>query len=477
VKPKVLDARYTPCPIPELAGNPFVEALGPMLSRTDWALELANLPAFDPAVRECDALVRGELAMRMHRTFVPLPCHTELAERIARAIRQGYQDRRPDTPERAKLQEQAYERLHRQGQASAAFGEDHPINTLSVFGFSGMGKSTTVERILGCVPQVLYHPDYGLHQITRLKVDCPRNGSLKALAKDFVCAIDRALGASHLKTVSRNMCEDDIISVVQSLIVTYSVGILVVDEIQNLSVKKSGGREAMLNFFQELTNTLKIPVVLMGTNKAFDLLGGELRIARRTGTLGTAIWNPLDNDPLWEAVVERLLEYQWVKEPIEFTREIADFLHDQTQGVLAILNGVLALAQQKAISTGEETLSKELIAHVLKTDMAPVEPMLKALRSKDTRKLMRFDDLAPVDVEELMERNHQTLMRKHQSTPRATSKDPTALAIATLVAEGFERSCVVKAVTEVTDSGVSGVRATTERAYQILAGLHEQAGT
>ncbi len=48
---------------------------------------------------------------------------------------------------------------------------------------------------------------------------------------------------------------------------------LIIDEIQSLSLAKSGGgAEKMLNFFMTLINTIGVPVVLIGTNKAMSVL-------------------------------------------------------------------------------------------------------------------------------------------------------------------------------------------------------------
>jgi len=47
----------------------------------------------------------------------------------------------------------------------------------------------------------------------------------------------------------------------------HGVGVLVIDEINRLSGSSSGGAASMLSFFVQLTNSLGIPVVLVGTYK------------------------------------------------------------------------------------------------------------------------------------------------------------------------------------------------------------------
>ena len=66
----------------------------------------------------------------------------------------------------------------------------------------------------------------------------------------------------------------------------HCIGVLVIDEIQHLSLAKGGGQEKMLNFFVMLVNTIGVPVVLIGTNRPMTVLQSDFRQARR----GSAIF-------------------------------------------------------------------------------------------------------------------------------------------------------------------------------------------
>ena len=46
----------------------------------------------------------------------------------------------------------------------------------------------------------------------------------------------------------------------------HAIGVLIIDEIQHLSMSKSGGVEKMLNFFVTLVNVIGLPVVMIGLN-------------------------------------------------------------------------------------------------------------------------------------------------------------------------------------------------------------------
>lgn len=52
----------------------------------------------------------------------------------------------------------------------------------------------------------------------------------------------------------------------------HALGLLVIDEIQHLSRSRSGGSQEMLNFFVTMVNIIGVPVMLIGTPKAREIL-------------------------------------------------------------------------------------------------------------------------------------------------------------------------------------------------------------
>lgn len=89
-----------------------------------------------------------------------------------------------------------------------------------------------------------------LTQIVWLKLDCPHDGSIKGLCFQFFEAIDRALGTDYFPRYTKSRYTVDVLMVLMTQLVNlYQIGILVIDEIQHLSLAKGGGSEKMLNFF------------------------------------------------------------------------------------------------------------------------------------------------------------------------------------------------------------------------------------
>ena len=137
-------------------------------------------------------------------------------------------------------------------------------------------------------------------QLVWLKLDCPHDGSIKGLCFQFFDAVDRATGTDYFPRYTKARYTVDVLMVLMTQLVNlYQIGILIIDEIQHLSLAKGGGSEKMLNFFVTLVNTIGIPVVMIGTTKAMSILQSEFRQARRGSGQGDLLWDRMQNDLSW----------------------------------------------------------------------------------------------------------------------------------------------------------------------------------
>jgi len=107
----------------------------------------------------------------------------------------------------------------------------------------------------------------------------------------------------------------------------------------------------MLNFFVGLINTIGLPVVLVGTYKAWSVLGGEFRQMRRGTGVGDLVWHPMLEDETWQFFLESLWRYQYVRSPSELTPQLSHTLYYETQGITDFATKVYMLAQIRAITT------------------------------------------------------------------------------------------------------------------------------
>ena len=176
--------------IDEYRNNPFIEALPPILSQEDVIEKLSVYPKYDEKERSYDTKRRIHLTQRLYQYFQPLSLHFDLEDRFSRTIRQGYLSRNPLSANYASSLKNGGKIVRN---PSLGFNNTDFRSTASGFtimGVSGIGKTTSIDRVLSLYPQVIVHSEYNdidlnLLQISWLKIDCPYDGSVKALCINF----------------------------------------------------------------------------------------------------------------------------------------------------------------------------------------------------------------------------------------------------------------------------------------------------
>lgn len=394
-----------PMSLREYEDNPFIAELPSLLSQRELVRALASRPEFNEKERNYPTQLRKHCIMRLGRYFEPLERQVQLAERFGMLLRQGYIGRNPRTHDYIRHLQNGAERIEAKSLHVATL---HPVeNTATSFaltGCSGIGKSKSIEKVLHQYPQTIQHSEpFSLVQIVWLKLDCPHQGSPKQLCISFFSAVDRLLGTNYLKWYgSRRTSLDEMMVHMAHVANLHALGVLVIDEIQHLNRSKAGP-EALLNFLVTLVNTIGVPVILIGTLSAVPLLQENFRQARRASGLGSLIWDRMPQGKAWDHFVERLWQYQWTRDVTPISPDIRETLYNESQGILDIVVKLFMLAQLRVIGIAEvrrgpEILTPHLFRQVAREDFRIVQPMLDALRANDTKALLKYDDLMPLQV-------------------------------------------------------------------------------
>ncbi|MDP4086127.1 MAG: ATP-binding protein [Bacillota bacterium] len=408
---EMVDAIYSDQIVQDYESNPLIEALPPIFTEDDVIEHLSVIPSYDEKERSLNANYRFHCVQRLFQYFQPFEKHLDLEQRISRAIRQGYLHRNPMKREEVMRVHESYKAI-KEGKFLKTYQTEAKRTAagFTIIGLSGIGKSTAIERVLSFYPQLIKHQEYKgklfqFTQISWLKLDCPFDGSLKGLCMSFFSELDRLLGSNYLnKFGAQKNTLDLMMQRMNHLASRHGIGLLIIDEIQHLSLSKSGGSEKMLNFFVTLVNTIGIPVLMVGTNKAISILQSEFRQARRGSGQGDMVWSQMPKDESWDLFVEGMWEYQWTAHYTELTSELSELLYEESQGILDIAVKLFMLSQVRAIATGEEKITKQIMKQVAKDSLRLVKPMLDALRSCIPTEIAKYEDIRPIDMDEEIEK-------------------------------------------------------------------------
>lgn len=403
--PQRVKAKYTPAPLPEYAGNPLTETLPDTLSQVDlWRALRYPRPVCTDQDRNRDPFLRIKAIRRIRDLFTAFDGHYNLYLSISGAIEWGYKSRNPLLPgasgNLAKMIRET-ERALKDGRVAAGQIPESKAQGFHIVGVSGMGKSTAVRRILGLYPQLIVHSSYSHrrfteNQIVYLHLECPAKGGLKGLATSFIEAVDTLIpdvnygGKYGVKRASTEWLSTAIASIARN----HHLGILVIDEIQNL--RKNGEAEAILNFLVGLINKMNVPVVLIGTPDAMRVFSKFRFVRRGTGEGGDIEWDRMrETDKEWRMLVMDLQKFQYTKSLIELTDAHKAVLYDESQGITDLAVKIFALSQVRAIlQGGDEIVTPDLIRQTAQSCFSMCQGALEALRRGDMDALQKvgFDD-------------------------------------------------------------------------------------
>ena len=433
-------AEYKEYGIEEYDQNPYIQALPKLIDNRDIVECLYQKPQYTNNECFLDPSIKVHLIQRLYNLFQPLPTHIRIWNLISTLIRQGYLARNPFNNEYIRfLHESGRAIINKQSYSMNQFLFKTTASTGVLIGFSGMGKTTTVNKVLNCIPQIIIHNQYRGSEFTQiqlswLKLEAPHNGSLKALCLQFFMKLDQLLGTNNFKQyVSRNLSVDAMLPLMGQASQNVGLGLLVVDELQHLVGRHMN---QTMSYFVTLINSFGVPVLFIGTPASYPIFESELRLARRVTGTGEIIWNNMQNDDEFKLLFERLWVYQWLRDKSELTKEMIDIFYEETQGITDLVVKLFVNVQEEAISTGKDIITITLVRKVARQRFRALKQMLDAIRSKNPYKIAKYDDLRRLEITEECNKVINT-------TPKSNIKGETKGLIVAKV-DGIDKGKIVK---------------------------------
>lgn len=354
-------AEYREAILPEYRGNPLIEAL-PQKPKDEELLDrLGYFPTHSVEERQLDPFERLEYLVRLEYLRQPLPVYIDVYRYIETALKKGYSAKNPFSPTTANF---LHYPLDKRPSIEPKTGFFKPKGSgITVIGESGVGKTSMLEQILSCYDDVIEHVEYQgkslpLKQVVWIKVDCPEDSSVKALCHKILAEIGGKLGHPPEKPAATIPA---LLEQIEAKIKSGFLGILVIDEMQNLNLAKTGGADRLIAFLHNLVNNLGIPLLFCANPPFNELLGQTLKIARRAEGSGYVDVELLKNDEEWELFVDELWTLQWTNIETPLNKSLSDKLHDLSVGNLDLAMRVYREAQRQVIGSGDERINENVL--------------------------------------------------------------------------------------------------------------------
>ena len=388
-----IQAEYKIPELPEFAGNPFIEALPLEIPHDEYSKYLLVAPPYSEEERKHPTYKRFEYLQRIAQLHIPTKEESFIMLDLRRCLNWGYVSRNPMSMDIVKnaLKKHGFESsenmLHYIHRLYA------PVYGFSILGISGVGKTTAVNNILNLYPQVIEHHEYcGIpfetKQLVWLKLDCPCDGTVRSFCHSIINSIDLVINENYSGKIIKNLMSFNILLLkVNQLLQSLNLGILVIDEIQNLATAKNTESRKSMSFIIELTNILKIPVIMIGSPKIVNVLNKEFQMAKRASGEGEIKMRLMEeNSSDWRIFLETLWNYQFTEKKVNLTNEIKNVFFAESVGNPFIAAILYKLVQDKVILSKDESFNVADIRDVSNT-------MLGLTKKK------RMDMLEGIDVE------------------------------------------------------------------------------
>lgn len=467
-----VQAVYTPQRLSRYQHNPLVEALPASPSDEALIQLLSQLPDFTPEQREWPTPERLSLVTGLTNFCIPLTRHIQLALRLDSMIREGYVGRAPRTAEHIRIFQKIYENQKAKSTFSSATSVTAASLSASLIGLSGMGKTMTLKRLQAHIPEVIYHPEHQIWQIPFLHIETPHDGaSVKGLAHSILRKVDRYIPSANYYDLYANKTRasvETLLNNVARVLHIHCVGLLVCDEIQNLE-NAPKNKQSLMTLLVSASNELGVPILFVGTNKARRVLSLDFRQARRSVGQGLAYWDRLTkgtpSEPgEWDEFLHVLWQFQWVRDPVPVNPMLSDLMYHHSQGIIDVVIKLFAACQWRAMLDGSEKITAQLIDDVAKKELALLQPMVAALRNDDLAALESYDDIAPIDLENLLHSVQAKLSGKRilgaSVRPGNPLFAPTVSRALTTLGIGAEQADQIATEVEAQDSSINVLDAT-----------------
>ena len=323
----------------------ILNQLSPMKTGAELLSEMTVLPAYDPNIRAQPSTVRLIALSDLYNIYIPSSMSVEIYSKLYLALLRSLQKK---VGINAQIQRNENHKRICQRESNSILGG---ADSFTIVGSSGIGKSTAINRAIDLIAEQGLIENSHTKIIPCLVVQCPHDSSVKGLLLEILRKVDLFLDSDYYQKALKNRVTTDMLIGNVSQIALNHIGLLVVDEIQNVVNNKNG--KALVAMLTQLINSSGISICMVGTPECALFFEQAMQLARRA--LGL-YYSAVKYDQFFYDFCDTLFQYQYTQKKTEITDGIVRWLYDHSAGIISVVVSLIHDAQEIAILTGTETL-------------------------------------------------------------------------------------------------------------------------
>lgn len=341
--------------------NKIMSQLPSMKSEKELYSELLNLPMYDGSICQSNSTERLIALSDIYDIYIPSEMTYEIYSKLYLALLNSLKKK---STRAAVIQQGENTKAIRNMEHRGILGGS---DSFTVIGISGIGKSTAIYKSIELITEnrVIEIDSPYTKIIPCLVVQCPFDSSVKGLLLEILRKADEILNSGYYENALRARATTDMLIGSVSQVALNHIGLLVVDEIQNVVGNKNG--QSLVGMLTQLINNSGISICMVGTPKCKIFFEKEMQLARRSLGLEYGV---MDYDDCFYELCKILFHFQYTKTRSEMTDETVRWLYEHSGGIVSVVVSLIHDAQEIAILDGSEELNVQSLNKAYKKRMS-----------------------------------------------------------------------------------------------------------
>ncbi|SHN00768.1 AAA domain-containing protein [Anaerosporobacter mobilis DSM 15930] len=345
--------------------NDILSQVPKMISESELKDALTFLPVYDENIRNADSSVRLLALSDIYKIYIPSDMSIEIYGKLYLTMIRSLQKKQ--TTDAITQLNANYKAINGAPFVGIIGGGD----SFTIIGESGIGKSSAIMRAIGFAggSNVIHTEIPHTRIIPFLLCQCPHDCSVKGMLIEILRQTDTIIGSNYYEQAVRARATTDMLIGSVSQVAVNHIGLLIIDEIQNLAEHKGGHK--MMAMLTQLINNSGIAICMVGTNQSKVLFESDFRLARRS--LGLTYERQLYGKYFYDFCTT-LFQYQYLKNYTPITDGVIRWLYEHSAGIISLVVSIFHDAQELAIlRQSNERLDIGLLNEAYKNRMQMIE--------------------------------------------------------------------------------------------------------
>ena len=332
--------------------NNILSQLSEMKAGQELISEMSVLPLYDEKIRFQSTTSRLIALSELYNIYIPSPMSVEIYSKLYLALLRSLQKK---SSKNARMQQnENYKSICRKECNGIIGGSD----SFTITGSSGIGKSSAITRAIDLITAkgIIEVEKPYTKIIPCVIVQCPFDCSVKGLLLEILRKVDEIMNSDYYPKALKSRVTTDMLIGSVSQVSLNHIGLLVVDEIQNVVNNKNG--KSLIGMLTQLINNSGISIGLVGTPESVIFFEQALQLARRSLGLHYGV---LEYNQFFYDFCKTLFEYQYTKHKTDISDSIVRWLFEHSGGILSIVVSLIHDGQEIAIMNGSEKLNLQAL--------------------------------------------------------------------------------------------------------------------